>query len=209
MKAALGWIAGGSVPMKFVKSVMDILHGDLVTGGRVFNFRVIPMESSMYVNLGRNRLIGEFLKYPADVDRILMLDSDVLMSLEQARVLLGSLSAERPVVSGIYRAANGEGEPWDLTMRKDGDGKLQKCVVGDGIEEIDGVGGGCLAISREVLIEMAVKVCGSRPSWFAYESDVTQFLGEDYSFCERVQALGRKVWVHGGVRVKHWKMRAV
>ena len=164
MKAAVGWIHGGLVQARFVRCVLDLVHGDL-KGRGCFDFRLIPVESSMYVNVGRNNLVEAFLRYPRNVDRLLMLDSDIVFTPEQAKGLVALVSAERPVVSGVYKAANGE-EVFDLVMERNKDGRMVPMATGEGLQVIGGCGGGFMAIHRSVLEAMPRKLLGGRPTWF-------------------------------------------
>jgi hypothetical protein len=173
---------------------------------------------------GRNMAVEHFLK--TDCDWLLFVDTDMGFQPESLeRLLLAADPVERPVVGALCFAMK--------HMRSDGHGGFIVRPIptlfswgvhpGQGVGfanrlryppetmvHVAGTGAAFLLIHRGVLEEMRdLAILAGHPTgetWFDLRNyDDGTSVSEDLSFCWRVGQLGKRIFVHTGVKVTHHK----
>ena len=73
---------------------------------------------------------------------------------------------------------------------------------GDGLQEVDAVGAGCVLIHRRVFMDPLMR----REAWHRRwrEDNGTCWMGLDLAFCQRARTLGFKVFAHWGYPCSHF-----
>lgn len=175
----------------------------------------LPWRASALADIYRNMIVEQFLD--TEFDYLWFLDSDIQIDNTTLYKLLDlAESGSYPVVSGIYPTIDQYGQThpslWHLGIK---DGletmiqyeKLQDVELKGDHYEVDGVGAGCLLLSRNLLLEM--RSCNKFPPakpWFdmeIYKSKVP--MGEDYTFCLRVASLNYPIVASPVALVDHYK----
>lgn len=146
----------------------------------------------------RNRLVRIFLSRP-ELTHLLFIDSDVEPPLDVCERLL---ALDAPVATGCVRILNPEGPAWTLAVCT-ANGKYYLIADDKPLPaepfEVDGCGGGCLMIRREVLERLA-------PPWFLWvENPDGSQVGEDIYFCKQINAAGLRVRVDPACVCRHHK----
>lgn len=142
----------------------------------------------------RNTVVKYFLRQTKHT-HLLFIDSDTVPFSNP--VLMADLGLD--VVGGVYPSWRVNHYEW-LAMDKTPSGYVQiPAEKRKGIVECDGLGAGCLMMTREVL--------SSLPDPFAdkVRADGTREVGHDYYFCERVKEKGFKVWANWDLLCDHIK----
>jgi hypothetical protein len=167
---------------------------------------------------GRNELVGEFLKGPAQW--LFMIDADMGFEPHTLEALLAFADKDdRPIIGGLAFAQR-EGFP----DGKNGFRCFPRPTILDWIEHEDGhhrftgrahypvntlvqcgaTGGAIVLIHRRVLEEVQERY---GDAWFDQIPDPAGKgkMGEDISFFVRTQSLGIPLFVHTGIRTTHYK----
>ena len=162
----------------------------------------VGMKTHLYVTQARNELAEEAVKAYKDgkVTHIWFLDDD-MMPLEGTLEKL--LSHDLPVVSGLYygrdlRPIMYELEPFRIMERNE--------VQEHGLQQVDGVGFGCILIRADVLQAMTINYGAhlfQTPVRYDEEKDRTGEVGEDVYFCELLADMGVPVYVDVDLDVPH------
>lgn len=209
-KVTIGYPRGETVRGEFCDALVATIAEDNRKGRRIEG--IIP-SAGLYVAHNRNEIVRAFLK--RDSEWLWMLDSDIVFALQTLEGLLAVADAgSKSVVSALYFTTIGELFTF-CWLKRGADGRYRTLpAVTPGPQGIDATGMGCCLIHRSVLAEMATRRKGFGPRWFAHDlanytgdDGEPEWLGEDVSFCRRVQALGGRIWGHGGVVVEHIKSR--
>lgn len=137
-------------------------------------------------------------------DKLFWIDSDIAWTPEQ---FLKIYNSDKDVVSGAYLLATGQVVAYEKLMGPPY--MFQDIVDKLDLMQVHSAGFGFIAIKQGVFEAL------SRP-WFQsvgvtmLKEDGTEYpfmlMGEDYSWCERVNRAGFKVWLDPTVRVTHHKM---
>jgi hypothetical protein len=148
----------------------------------------------------RNVLVQQFLDSGAEI--LVFWDDDVACAPGDFERLL---SAEAPIVSGAYRFRS---EPLGYPIRPLKEGWREA----EGLIEVEGVGGGFLAITRAAIERMIA----ARPgAWFndrevgraplLFENLVIDhdLHSEDFVFCRRVRDAGLRIFVEPTIQLTH------
>lgn len=151
----------------------------------------------------RNFCVSEFLK--TDNDYLFFIDNDTIPPFDGLKLLL---EADKDVITGCYPSmkfieSTGEDVKVFNVFRHQitESGKTAfSNVYGEGVEEIESSGGGCLLIKRNVLEKIG-------KSWFRfiYNEEGTVRYGEDIDFGMKLPEHGFKLYAHFGVVCRHWK----
>ena len=137
----------------------------------------------------RNILIADFLK--TDYDYIFFTDARTVGYIDTLDKLL---AADKPVISATAQTFKNAYDgsrilvPTSFVWNEDMTGYVYH--YGKDIEEVDVTHLACTLIKREVIETMA------RP-WVAFEfadTDGTRLIGEEFTFCRKVQEAGYKVF---------------
>ena len=165
---------------------------------------LIAVGGSPYgVALGRNAVVARFLK--SKCSHLLFVDDDVTVPADAVTRLC---AVNGDVALGCYasykRFGDGTGGFYVVLMYLSGGQEDCYRTWPKGVVEVAGGGAGCMLVARPVLEAIAYP-------WFRFQgTHVPQAgqvlsMGEDVDFCQRVRALGMRVWADGNVRCGHWK----
>jgi hypothetical protein len=169
----------------------------------------VAHHSSPRVPAARNQLVREFLA--SGLEWLWFVDTDMTFAPDALETLLASADPdERPVVGGLCFGLDGL-EVHSTLMRKGRDGVTYDLALSwppDQLVEVDATGAACLLIHRG-LLERLRAAYPAPHHWFVDEVHAGIDVGHDLVFCERVKALGARVFVHTGVRVGHLKTTSV
>ncbi len=162
-----------------------------------------------YPNTGRNLLTARFLDTtPRSVNLCGWLDDDMEFEPWQLPELAALVHpVERPIVSALYFAHNGEerGKARPLVITDTG---TQWDYPRDQLVRVRRVGMGCCFIAREWLEDWRRE---HGDTWFDYigHGKADGFQLEDSAFCDRMTQFGASIWVHTGIIVGHLKLKRI
>ena len=221
---SVGFLHPGRFQACFAQSLMDLMFFDASHKQRITShpFGQIAKEGhASRIHVGRNEIVQSFLD-DSDAEWLFFIDADMGFSPTVVEDLIDAADPkERPVVGGLCfgQKTDGTGEfhaqrarqiPTIFTMAETVDevgfvpmlhyprNELVKC---------DATGAACVLIHRSIL-ELIREQYGE--SWFSLmeiskgKRGRTEF-SEDMSFCVRVIAVGKSVYVHTGVKTTHDK----
>lgn len=220
----VGYLHPGHLSACFAHSFTDMLFYDNAHDQRIvghpFGQWAVECHAARIHN-GRNEIAAGVLDH-TEATWLFMVDSDMGFAPDTVDMLIASANENvRPVVGGLAFAqkTDGRGEFGAIRFRMcptlyrmgETDDTVGFAPMFDYPEgrlvEVDATGAACLLIHRSVLVEMREAV-GDR--WFTPitvpkgPGGFTEF-SEDMSFCLRVKALGKSVYVDTSVRTTHDK----
>jgi len=165
-----------------------------------FNLSILAPIHVVPHDNARNLCIDAFLN--GSWTHILFIDSDVIPPSDAVEKLL---ETRAPFVSGVYHAPkNMEGVILRIPhVYMEGKKEMRPHHNGSGVEEVAGVGAGCMLVERG-LIEAVRKAHGSCFR-FRYDDHGKVILGEDFDFCSKVRQVGQKIMVNHDVQCLHNK----
>jgi GT2 family glycosyltransferase len=212
----VSYLHRNTVSHSFMESLMTLAAHDR-TGPNLVRY-VFPVYSGpVHIPESRNDMAEVFLDQ-SDAEWLWIVDSDMGFERDTLQRLLRAADpVERPVVAGLYLAAeqvssDGLGG-WQIVpypvvfeWREDDAGvegfvRLPD-VPKDQVVRAAGAGTGCMLVHRTVL----EKVGASGERWFdqiRYANG--QIVSEDLSFCARLRREGIPLHVDTGVRLSHHK----
>lgn len=180
----------------------EVLFGKSVR--RMFAMDIMPWDmklfvSSTYVPDARNKIHNAM--FDCGYEWLYMMDSDTTGPFD----LISRLIAHnKPVVSGWYPAKMEDREkvcpvvydyvkytPPNKRYRDGQHHYKRRDEIGQGVEQVDGVGAGCMLMHRDV-----VKALGK----FPYDMNTG---GEDLVLCTKLRELGIPIFVDWDLRCKH------
>lgn len=191
----------GKLSIKLAYSLAQLMpaamrHGISVRLGHVSGCSIITMA--------RNRLVDEFLK--TDCTELLFIDSDVIAQTDDILRLLAQ-SGDKDITAGNYpRRAKDKKFFMDLYFDENGDLEFDGAMM-----RINRVGTGFMLIRRHVIETIAAKSehylssdgAGNVASVFDFKIEDGNFVGEDYSFCDKARAEGFKIWTDVEISLPH------
>lgn len=192
----------------FMESVNQTVEAE-ARGKRRLRGR-IAISSGPRVDMARNDVVREFLDL--DAEWLWMLDTDMMWKPDAFDLLCRvAHERDRPVVGGLCFAGGMGKDIWPTML------VFEQLENGIGIRRIvsypkntlckvDATGGAFLMVHRSVFERMDD---GSPCPWFRYAWLNDEPIGEDVTFCMRLQKLQVPVWVHTGIKVKHMKVHAI
>lgn len=157
-----------------------------------FKIRNLPIVYGQGPDLDYNRNIV-FERAREANDHFLMIDSDIIFTVDDVYKINELLDQGHDAVTGVYPVGTPPYPPC-IFERIPGDYKLTK--VQPGIKEIGACGGGFLGINRNVMEKMT-----HNPFDNIQEGDI--FHGEDISFCYRLHEQGFKLWCDSSIKLGH------
>lgn len=206
-RVAVGFIDGGEVDGAFAASLFQLGATRQPRIERLFR-----VEGHL-LSRQRNELVQAYLAQ-SSAEWLLMLDTDHVFTPQQFDALLEAAHDKAaPVVSGLYFAALNRGglypQPVPLMFRRDADGSFRTFETWpkDRLIPVDGVGGGCLLVSRAVLEAIRDRAPEDRRdwSWFHDGPVGNAWLSEDLYFCDRIAEAGFPIHVTPRVVLPHHK----
>lgn len=199
-------IHGENVRGGFLASVVGMLTGPYA--GLVGSF--FDLASGPVLSIARNTCAKALLQSPQEW--LWFVDCDTVFNPSVLPALMTLADpVERPIVAAAVPIAGKDpsrefsGLPdlfWSAYRYSAGRGGLEplSCAAGVGeIERVDAVGTGCALIHRSVFEALG-------PGPFNEMGDGDAVLGEDLSFCHRVDQLGIPMYFASRVRVGHAKV---
>lgn len=155
----------------------------------------------------RNILAGQFLE--SDADHLFMVDSDMCFKADDV-IRLMAFSQTKPVVAGIGVARKTEKVFFSM-LDQDEDGNIQMDKMG--LVKAKRVGTGFIMIQRKVFEVLR----DAHPEWmyhdqntnkdlysfFDFKSTPDGYIGEDYTFCDRIHDHGFTAWIDPTIELGH------
>ena len=197
---------GHSMMSGYVKSILaltDRLNQEKLTWAWSSEYSSMVSDArEMTLNGGNENIINDQRPFKGEItyDTILWIDSDIIFNPDDAMKLINS---DKDIISGAYLLASGEVTAYPKLLKS---GYLFQDVLGmKEITKVEGCGFGFLAVKSGVFESL------SRP-WFQSAIGTTDdgfnfpIMGEDLSWCKRVQEQGYEIWFDPTVRVVHHKM---
>ena len=142
----------------------------------------------------RNKMVDYALEH--DFSHILWLDTDMV---HPAGTLMRLLSHGVNIVGGLYCMARDRFVPCAFKLTPDFKYGVVWYRIGDGIQEVDAIGTGCLLVDTNVF-----KVIP--PPWFNYSpvgGGSSGLYTEDFYFCELARKHQFKIYLDPDVRCGH------
>jgi len=190
----------------YVKSILaltDRLNQEKLTWAWSSEYSSMVSDArEMTLNGSNENIINDQRPFKGEItyDTILWIDSDIIFNPDDAMKLINS---DKDIVSGAYLLASGEVTAYPKLLKS---GYLfQDVLAMKEITKVEGCGFGFLAVKSGVFESL------SRP-WFQSAIGTTDdgftfpIMGEDLSWCKRVQEQGYEIWFDPTVRVVHHKM---
>ena len=164
----------------------------------VADAREVTLSGTHQNNIFESRPLSGQYTY----DTILWIDSDIVWKPEDALKLIES---DKDITTGVYLFADGSTSVYPERFKAGY--KHHEVLPKTELEKVDGCGFGFVAVKSGVFEKM------SRP-WFQSfhaEADIEgtkvkfNMVGEDLSWCYKVQEMGHDIWFDPSVRVTHHK----
>lgn len=209
MKAALAYLRRPMVVGEFMDSLVDLLACEqaMPPAERVFDLNVIRHKCPPYPNLGRRKLVRQFLKNCPTAEVLVIVDDDAGFEPWQPGALAALVSPSRPVVQALYFSYDeDQGGVRPIVLKRQPDGILGTIwhYEPNALQVVDSIGTHAVAIHRSALEEWRAK---HGDTWFDYGTRANgDFALEDEAFAARMQELGHTLYVHTGIHVQHWKL---
>lgn len=159
------------------------------------------------VDLARNYLVAEFLA-TKHATHLFWIDDDLGFS---ATAIAKIVERDLDCVAGVYTTkADDKGIIYPYTPVGD--------ILPNGLQRAERVPGGFMCLKRHVVekmvanctewanIEMSGKTRKS-PLLFFCRNDVEGYVGEDFTFCEKLNHLGIPIWVETDINFLHYGRR--
>lgn len=160
--------------------------------------KVYPIPYRYPLDNARNFGVKEFLQ--TDCDYLWWIDNDIVPPKETLHRLV---QADKDVIGAVGFSTKydevGQWFVYPVTLRYNKDMRYVVFYDGNGITEVDAIGGACVIVKRKVY-EMI-----ERPYQFHYHRDGTMSLTADFDFCQKVQKAGFKIYVDFGLQCSHFK----
>lgn len=222
-KAVVAHLHPGEVSASFSESLLGmvlfdqsfesrLLHGK-PDGGARFGYTSIACGAGRIAD-GRNQAVTRFLDIYPDAEWLLCIDSDMGFDPDTLEQLIAAADPQdRPVMGGLCFAAKYAGHTdqhaalvtWVPTIYQrtpEGTFTAAYDYPAGRVIEVGASGAACLLIHRTVLERIRDEL---GPVWFDNLPGGRGWMGEDFSFCERLHRLGVPIHVHTGVRTSHHK----
>ena len=191
----------GKLSIKLAYSLAQLMPAAMRHG---ISIRLGHVSGCSIITMARNRLVDEFLK--TDCTELLFIDSDVIAQTEDILRLMAQ-SGDKDVTAGNYpRRAKDKKFFMDLYFDEKGDLEFDGSMM-----RINRVGTGFMLIRRHVIETIAAKSelylssdgSGQVASVFDFKIQDGNFVGEDYSFCDKARAEGFKIWTDVEISLPH------
>jgi len=212
-KVVVGYVDNGVTRGPFAHDLF------LMGASRADRFAGIVNECDNLIARGRNRMVKNFLA-SGTAEWLFMLDADQRFYLEAFDLLISAADAkERPVISGLYFAANDTGELYPLPMptiymrNEEHSFHVITHYPENAVVQIDGAGAGFMLVHRSVFEKIAEQAGPEYLDrcWFRDYPlpDGDGWFGEDLYFCNMVHDAGFNMYCHTGATSPHIKSYAV
>lgn len=155
------------------------------THDKRFNVSVHMPSGMLPLDNARNHCVKLMLE--KDFDYLWFVDDDIVPPYDALEKLIASNKDVITATCFMLKEFNGVMTPCPVTLKYNENKQYNVYFEGQGIEEIDATGGGCILIKRHILEKL------DRPYEFMYNPDGTLALVGDFRFCQKVQEIGYKV----------------
>lgn len=152
---------------------------------------VIPTETPVLQPLdnARNYWVKKFLEISNHPDdRLWFIDDDIIPPFDALENLAGHDKDAVGATCLVMKADKGQYFPYPVALRYN-ENKEFIVFYGQGLEQINGTGGGCLLVKRKVYETM------DRPYEYKYYPDGTLELVADFHFCQKLEKNGFTLWI--------------
>ncbi len=162
----------------------------------------------------RARLVARFLKEQPDADAMVFVDSDTLFTVQDLQQLVRESRIKHTVVAAPVSLRSAELRPnVDMLPEATARASAEKFRHGPDVQPtlVKAAGTAFMAIPRLVLEALIEKeeVCEPKsvlPFWPLFDrvpSEDGTYLGDDTSFCRRLNGAGYKIWILPSLRIGH------
>ena len=191
----------GKLSIKLAYSLAALMPAAMRHG---ISIRLGHVSGCSIITMARNRLVDEFLK--TDCTELFFIDADVIAQPDDILRLLAQ-SGDKDVTVGNYpRRAKDKKFFMDLHFDEQGELEFEGSLM-----RINRAGTGFMLIRRHVIETIAAKSekylsndgVGEVASVFDFKIEDGNFVGEDYSFCDKARAEGFKVWTDVEISLPH------
>jgi hypothetical protein len=186
---------------------MSLLRFTVMSKAVNIEWTVDTMVNESLIPRGRNNLVAKFLTN-TEATHLMFVDADIRWNPEY---LIRMLQADKDIVCGLYPMKS---MPPRFVINALKDGEKQ-----GHLEEVETAGTGFMLIKRSCLEEMVAAYPETKyndnigigkkyePNMYAlFDTMIDEkqnYLSEDWAFCHRWRALGKKVWVDKSVILDH------
>jgi len=202
-KVVIGWVTAGTIYNEFAMSIMDIIR---MRDERIWGFGSV---TGPYISSNRHNLVTEFLE--TDADWLLMMDTDVVITLDDFDALIKTADSEKyPVLSGKY-FFHFEGDPVPFKVSaQNRNGFLENYEQDTVVENLMSVGCGYLLVHRSAYETVRTENPKSPSPWFwnGLEQD-GMLQSEDSYLCAQFRHCGIPISLYTGASSKHVGKMAV
>lgn len=204
----LAWCANGMVTSQFVDSLANTFMDEIpeLKHGGTINLIAGPGISG-----ARNRMVREFLTHPSGAEWLLMIDSDMVWHPHHIRRLLEVADPmHRPVVGGLCFGGGRDGNffPTMYVLVDDAEGhpEMGRCekYPDAAVVKVDGTGAAFMLMHKSALEAVRREYPEPHP-WFQETVWYGKEMGEDLTFCLRLNTLGLPLHVDTSVKIGHVK----
>lgn len=212
-RVAIHTTSAGEPQWEFLESMLELAMSDRL------HAKVVGAPRGPYMDRNRNEFTYRSLTLAADCDVMLCIDDDIKFTVDDILDLLKWMNRYNVHVAGGAYASPHDGKNFIVAYREGEPGEYVDLTVEevDAMDRhnpttcrVDAIGTGFLAVHRSVLELMPLMYQAPCP-WFAeatYTSGddaIGVHLGEDLTFCARLNAVGIPVYIAPHVRVTHFK----
>ena len=211
-KVAVGYLKRVHLCNEFVESLEHLrLVDDHPEGPHCIEHREMHKVGSYRVDRERNTVVEGLLRYNPPVDIVVLLDDDHQFTPSQFYQLCSLVSAERPVMSGLYFAVHSHdrNQPYvrPLLLRESEGGNSYETLwtyPKNELVAVDSIGLGFCAIWAPMLRAWQKE---HGPTWFEFGRRPNgKHTLEDEAFSRKVRhEMGLPIYVHTGICTPHWK----
>lgn len=190
MKIAVCVPIRGNISIQFFTSFLNLIIENSRNHEMSLSFSdKIPLDAA------RNELIKKALEHKPDY--IWWIDSDMVIA---PRTLEKLLSDKKDIVSSLYLSRTPPHKPVARVL-KDGKYHLLDSVAENKIIEVDALGLGCMLVKMEII----EKLSGKYPNVFEFKhtDNSSEYLSEDFVFCEKAKKEGFKIFMDTGIVSGH------
>lgn len=203
-KIVIAWPDAGSAMSGFVAYIMQILLH------RREKISDVIIASGHYLSNNKNSCVSQFLN--TDADWLLLMDCDVLVTLESFDTLIDSADKDlRPVISGSYFLPMND-KLFLSAQYKNPEYPDAGYWISDWdkeiIDDLHSVGAGFLLVHRSVYEKIQENNPEKMPQWFQDEYwgyPYYQWISEDIYFCKKVRDLGLNISINTKATSTHLK----
>lgn len=170
-----------------------------------------PRLDEALICRARQRALGDF--WYGGYDYLMTVDDDILFPED---TIVELVKADKDIIGGVYRLKTAA--HMGIAQRILGAQDWRPTVEAGEIVPADYVATGCMLVKRQVVADMIDQLPAleyrenltQQPLWAFYQpfvyfnGEFSEYLSEDWAFCERAKMVGSEVWLHGGVHCKHW-----